>query len=65
MTRRPASFRQADLARALKAALQAGLAVASAVITRDGDIRLVFDTGQGVPSSTVNPLDREFGCGRH
>jgi hypothetical protein len=65
MARRPPTLRQADLLRALKAALQAGMKVAEALIARDGSIRLVFDTGQGVASSTDNPLDQEFGCGRH
>ena len=64
MARRPATFRQADLARALKAALQAGMRVAEALITQDGSIKLVF-VNTGVASSTVNPLDREFGCGHH
>jgi hypothetical protein len=61
MARRPASFRQADLTRALKAAAQAGLRVAEALITRDGSIRLVFAISDPVPVSG-NPLDKEFGC---
>jgi hypothetical protein len=37
----------ADLLRALKAALQAGMTIAEALITRDGSIRLVFATATG------------------
>ena len=53
MPRRPATFRQADLTRAIKAALAAGLQIASAAITRDGDIRLSFAVA-GVASSEPN-----------
>jgi hypothetical protein len=49
--RRPAAFRQSDLVRALKAAVSAGLKVAEAMVTRDGDIRLVFADGAAVPVS--------------
>jgi hypothetical protein len=65
MARRPPTFRQADVSRALKAVLQAGLRAAEVLIAPDGAIRVILDTGQGVPSSTGNPLDEEFGCGRH
>jgi hypothetical protein len=62
---RAARFTQRDVARALKGALEAGMRVAEAMVTRDGDIRLVFALGATVPSSG-NPLDKEFGCdGRH
>lgn len=49
--RRRATFTQRDLVRALKAARGAGLQVVEALISRDGDLRLVFATAQTVPSS--------------
>jgi hypothetical protein len=48
---RAARFTQPDIARALKGALAAGMRVAEALVTRDGDIRLVFVTADGAPSS--------------
>jgi hypothetical protein len=57
MARRPATFKQADLARALKGALQAGLKVAEAIITRDGGIRLIFVTAEGVAPLPKNDWD--------
>ena len=66
MARRPSGFKQHDVTRALKGALQAGFHVTAVLITRDGDIQLSFGTPQAVPSSPLNPLDREFGShGRH
>ena len=66
MARHPSGFTQRDVTRALKGAVQAGLHVVEALVTRDGDIRLIFGAPQAVPSSTVNPLDKVFGChGRH
>ena len=51
--RRPAvaRFTQRDLTRALKAAVQAGLQVAEALVTRDGDIKLLFSAGAAVSKS--------------
>ena len=57
--RPPSRFTQRDLVRALKGALAAGLVVAEAMVTRDGDIRLVF--GEPV-SHSRNPLDIQLGC---
>jgi hypothetical protein len=57
MTRRPATFRKADLERAIKAAIEAGLRVAEAVITRDGAIKLVFVTPATVAPSATNDWD--------
>ena len=51
MARKPARVRQRDLVRALKAALQAGLQVASARIEADGAMQLVFATARGMASS--------------
>jgi hypothetical protein len=56
---RAARFTQADVARAIKGALAAGMRVAEAMVTRDGDIRLVFVTAEGVAASLPgNALDR-------
>jgi hypothetical protein len=57
--RRRAAFRQADLARALKAAVSAGMRVAEVLVTREGDIRLVL--GEPGVALSGNPLDRELG----
>jgi hypothetical protein len=58
-TRRRIGFREADLARALRAALRAGLHISTARIDRDGCIELVFGATQGVLSATdTNPWDR-------
>jgi len=51
MARRPVAFKQADIVRALKGAIAAGMKVAECFIARDGSIRLVFATAEGVPSS--------------
>ena len=64
MAQRPARFKQADVMRAIKGALQAGLQVASARIEHDSAIHLIFGAPQSVASS--NPWDKELGChGRH
>ena len=55
--RRAARFTQSDLARALKAALAAEQRVAEALVTRDGDIRLIFVTAEGVAASPKNDWD--------
>lgn len=51
-----AAFRQADLTRAIKAAVAAGQIVASAKIDKDGAIVVLF--GDGAQSQRRNPLDR-------
>ena len=58
---RAARFTQRDLVRAIKGALAAGMRVAEAMVTRDGDIRLVFAEA-GAVAQSGNPLDAEFGC---
>ena len=56
MTRRISTFRQSDVARAVKAAQAAGLAIGTVEITPDGTIRLVItDTGATAPTS---PFDQ-------
>lgn len=56
MTRR-VRFRQADLVRALKAAVAAGLNPSQAVISPDGELRIGF-TDSSAPAGPENPLDR-------
>lgn len=41
MPKRPSNFRQSDVERAVKAALNAGLAVGAVELTPDGTIRIV------------------------
>jgi hypothetical protein len=56
--RRRASFRRADLARALQAAQKAGQHVTSARINNDGSIDLAFAPPPGIPSRPeTNPWD--------
>lgn len=58
MARGAANFRQSDLAKALKAAKQAGLAVTSVEIGKDGNFRLV--SGPSLPpadATTETPDD--------
>ncbi len=61
MSRR-ARFRQADLARALKAAVDAGLNPSQVVIDPSGELRLSFSTSS-TQAGTGNPLDRLLGNG--
>jgi len=55
---KPARFTQSDLARALKAAVQADMRVSRAKITPLGEIELTF--GEAANDSGPNPLDRVF-----
>ena len=54
---RAARFTQRDIVRAIKGAVAAGMRVAEAMVTRDGDIRLVFVTAEGVAPSPKNDWD--------
>jgi hypothetical protein len=60
MTRRPASFRQRDLTRAVKAVIAAGLHVAGVKVSARGDIEVVTgdDRAQDSPTQEVNEWDR-------
>ena len=60
MTRRPASFRQRDLTRAVKAVIAAGLHVSGVKVSARGDIEVVTGDDRAQDSSTqeVNEWDR-------
>jgi hypothetical protein len=55
MTRRPSSFRQRDLTRAVKAVISAGLCVAGVKVSTDGNIEVVTTGAERIADST--PLD--------
>jgi hypothetical protein len=54
---RAARFTQADIARAIKGALAAGMRVAEAMVTKDGEIRLIFVAAEGVARLPKNDWD--------
>jgi hypothetical protein len=56
MTRRPLSFRQADVERAVKAALSTGLAVGMVEVTQNGTIR-ILTAAAIAEQSAANPFD--------
>jgi len=56
MTRRPLPFRQADVERAVKAALSAGLVVGTVEVTQSGTIRVITSGGEG-ESAPQLPFD--------
>jgi hypothetical protein len=59
MTRRPSSFRQRDLTRAVKAVIGAGLRVAGVKVNAQGDIEVVTadERAQGSPERGDNEWD--------
>jgi hypothetical protein len=56
MTRRPSTFRQTDLARAVKAAQAAGLTVGTVEVTADGTIRVI--TAKALELTPANSFDQ-------
>ena len=57
MTRRPLSFRQADVERAVKAALSTGLAVGMVEVTQAGTIR-IMTSADATEKPANNPFDK-------
>jgi ssDNA-binding replication factor A large subunit len=57
MARAPATFRQGDVTRAIRAAVAAGVDIARIEIARDG--RIVIVTGKAQPA-VQDDLDREL-----
>jgi hypothetical protein len=56
--RRPATFTERDITRAIKGATKAGKDVSAARIERDGSIQLVFGPAKPMPPSMeANPWD--------
>lgn len=64
MTRAPATFRQADVTKAVKAVRSAGVDIVRVELTKDG--RIVIVTGEAQPV-VRDDLDRELEqfCARH
>jgi hypothetical protein len=60
MTRRPSSFRQRDLTKAVKAVISAGLRVAGVKVNAQGDIEVVTadERAQDSPAEEGNEWDR-------
>jgi len=60
MTRRPSSFRQRDLTRAVKAVISAGLRVAGVKVNAQGDIEVVTadETAHDSAAQGGNEWDR-------
>ena len=60
VARTPATFKQADLVRAVKAARAAGLPVTATHITRDGTIRLIHTESIIPPASDYDRFEAEL-----
>jgi hypothetical protein len=58
MSRRPSSFRQRDLTRAVKAVIAAGLHVAGVKVSAQGDIEVVTGEDRDSSSREGNEWDR-------
>jgi hypothetical protein len=58
MARRPCSFKEVDLKRAIRATMSAGIAVARVEIDKDGKIVIV--TSAEVPQTLASDLDAEL-----
>ena len=57
MTRRPSTFRQSDVERAVKAARSAGLDVGVVEVAPDGTIRVMVGATPGESQSATTPFD--------
>jgi hypothetical protein len=57
---RPAAFRAADLTRAIKATLKAGVSMDGAIIRPTGEIEIKFRDGKQMRSA-VNEWDKDLG----
>ena len=64
MARRPSTFRQSDVERAVKAARSSGLTVASIEVTPNGTIRVIVEAAEGESRSAVSPFD-EWKAGKN
>lgn len=60
VARTPATFRQADLVRAVKAARAAGLPVTATQITRDGTIQLLHTERTTLPVSDYDRFEADL-----
>jgi hypothetical protein len=56
-TRRGARFKQAEVARTVKALQKAGLSIAAVKVEPDGTVIVIPGRPEGVPSSAPNPWD--------
>lgn len=56
MTRRPSTVRQTDVARAVKAAQAAGLAIGKVEVAPDGTIRVII--ADGTEAAPGTPFDQ-------
>jgi hypothetical protein len=59
MSRRPSTFRQRDVAAAIKAAKAAGCEVARIEVDKDGRITLILSNGKEQPSGKIG-CDNEW-----
>jgi hypothetical protein len=60
MSRAPQTFKQRDVAAAIRAAQQAGLQVKEVMISRDGQIRLIIAGETAEEPKEVNPWDKYY-----
>lgn len=60
MARTPANFKQADMVRAIKAALAAGVDVVRTEVAPDGTIRLIHSDCSPVPTGDFDRYEKEL-----